>query len=593
MSTDEADTLPRKKHSVLWWVAGFFVLLLLLFFFQLFGPNPPIIVSPQTTYITAPLGADGLPDYEQHWLESSRAGVTPENNAVVLLWQALFPGEVDPQFHAAVAMEFGLEQIPFEEESLQPLYKSENRRKVAAWLQRQGRLRLAENRPDGESVNEVLAMAPWPLSAEANELLDVVDSVIDQAQSRPWTSEQIPPLAEWVAANQEPLDLIVEASRRPRYYAPSPTLLDKDRDMLIAILLPHAQSVREAARSLPARAMWHLGEGRPDEAWQDLLAIHRLSHLITQGHTLVEQLVAIAIRGIACEATMTLLDHGDLTLEQARQVQRDLAALPNFAVMARSLDQGERLCSLDTFIHVGTGGGDVFGALSGQDDPVGNAVFNAISVDWNLVLRETNRWFDRLAAAARLPDRQARSTALAQIDTDLQQLHIDLGGAAPWLASVVSRHQRSELVSTMMLSLMLPAVTAATNAEDRANTSLELTRLAAALAVFRAEHGAYPEKLADLVPGVLERLPVDLYSGKPPVYKRDGEGYLLYSAGENGRDDGGSNERERILKGQPLDDLGQTKADVMMPQIPTGADDISIRVPRPAFELPNFQAAPE
>ena len=92
MSTDVPFTPPKKKPNVLWWIAGLFLLLLLWFFFQLFGPSPPIIVSPSTTYITEPLSKGGLPDYEQYVLEMYRKGVTPENNAAVLIWPALWPG---------------------------------------------------------------------------------------------------------------------------------------------------------------------------------------------------------------------------------------------------------------------------------------------------------------------------------------------------------------------------------------------------------------------------------------------------------------------------------------------------------------------
>src|SRR5687768_16815554 len=72
MAPNSQFTPPRKKIKILWWLGGVFVLLVLLFVLQLFGPNPPIVVSPQTTYITEPLGLDGLPDYEQYFLNVSR-----------------------------------------------------------------------------------------------------------------------------------------------------------------------------------------------------------------------------------------------------------------------------------------------------------------------------------------------------------------------------------------------------------------------------------------------------------------------------------------------------------------------------------------
>ena len=284
-----------------------------------------------------------------------------------------------------------------------------------------------------------------------------------------------------------------------------------------------------------------------------------------------------------------------LPLEQATIVQRDLVALPNFAMMARSLDKMERLAALDAFMHVGGGrGGEAFAAVTGgaSDDFADNA-FNAVSIDWNFVLRQTNRWYDRLAEAARLPDRAARETALQQIEADIQQLAADTRQPGNWAAAVVSRRERSQVVAGIMLSLFLPAVTAATNAEDRGNANLELTRTVAALAIHRANSGSYPETLQELVPATIDQLPLDPYTGGAFVYKRTAGGYLLYCVGENGTDDGGSSERDRTLNGQPTDDFDELKADSMSSQIPAGADDVSIRVPRRAFELPKMPAPSE
>lgn len=590
MSTDESFKPLRKKHNILWWIGGVFFLLILLFLLQLFGPNPPIIVSPQTTYITEPLGPDGLPDYEQYTLDLYRDGVTPENNAAVLLLQALWPAELDPSQYAAVVTELGLEQIPSKDEALVHLHDQTNQQRVAAWLRDLAKSQPRDAAESGETPDGEGTMRADPFgSGDDPYSSEAADSVIEHSMSRPWTSEQIPPLAKWIAENKKPLDLLLEASRRPRFHSPSPSLTDNKRGLLIQMLLPGIQSVREVGRSLSARAMWHVGEGHNDEAWQDLLALHRISRLVAQGHTLVEQFVAIAMSGIACDGTLTLLHHGNLTVDQARQVQRDLDALPSLAGIASSIDQGDRLSAIDAFVRVGSGGrSDIFSPLEMANPDFSNTALSIVSVDWNLVLRETNRWYDRMVAAARLPDRAARRTALDQVDGEIRQLELATHAPTRWLAGAISREQRSELVSAMTLSLFLPLVNAATNAEDRANNTLDLTRLAAALAVYRAEHGAYPEKLDDLVPGVLDKLPVDLYNAQPFIYQRDGEGYLLYSAGENGADDGGSSEMMTTLKGQSLNDLDPDEIERLQPQIPAGADDHSIRLPRPKFELPKI-----
>src|ERR1051326_511148 len=48
-------------------------------------------VSPETTYVTGPLDKDGDVDYVTALNERLSQGVTPENNANVLIWQALGP----------------------------------------------------------------------------------------------------------------------------------------------------------------------------------------------------------------------------------------------------------------------------------------------------------------------------------------------------------------------------------------------------------------------------------------------------------------------------------------------------------------------
>ena len=75
--------------------------------------------------------------------------------------------------------------------------------------------------------------------------------------------------------------------------------------------------------------------------------------------------------------------------------------------------------------------------------------------------------------------------------------------------------------------------------EDGANTYFNLTRLAFALAAYRADHGKYPAELASLLPKYMAAVPADRFTGKPLKYKLTKSGYLLYSVGRNGNDDGG------------------------------------------------------
>jgi hypothetical protein len=67
-----------------------------------------------------------------------------------------------------------------------------------------------------------------------------------------------------------------------------------------------------------------------------------------------------------------------------------------------------------------------------------------------------------------------------------------------------------------------------------------LTVTAIALERFHLNHGEYPQNLSALVPEFLTSVPRDPVDGQPLRYRRDDDGgFLLYSIGEDGLDNGG------------------------------------------------------
>src|SRR5262249_5120467 len=72
-------------------------------------PNGKFTISKETTYVTGPLDKDGYIDYSAALNERLSQGVTPENNANVLLWQAIGPHPrgvtMPPEFFKMLGME--------------------------------------------------------------------------------------------------------------------------------------------------------------------------------------------------------------------------------------------------------------------------------------------------------------------------------------------------------------------------------------------------------------------------------------------------------------------------------------------------------
>ena len=63
---------------------------------------------------------------------------------------------------------------------------------------------------------------------------------------------------------------------------------------------------------------------------------------------------------------------------------------------------------------------------------------------------------------------------------------------------------------------------------------------ASAIERHRLAHQRLPETLEQLGDGFLKEVPFDYFAKKPMTYRRLGDaGYVLYSIGSNGTDDGG------------------------------------------------------
>ena len=91
----------------------------------------------------------------------------------------------------------------------------------------------------------------------------------------------------------------------------------------------------------------------------------------------------------------------------------------------------------------------------------------------------------------------------------------------------------------VLAEMFLPLAVGVVEAEKNFLSRQQLTQLCGVLAIYRAENGVYPIKLAELVPKYLSEFPLDPASGQSFVYRQTEQSYELYGVGRNGKDDGG------------------------------------------------------
>jgi hypothetical protein len=89
-------------------------------------------------------------------------------------------------------------------------------------------------------------------------------------------------------------------------------------------------------------------------------------------------------------------------------------------------------------------------------------------------------------------------------------------------------------------SKMLPVYARTAVAKDKAAARLAGDRIFLGLIAYRDRFGAYPTSLNELRSRLGWRVPDDPFSGKAFVYRRKGAGFVLYSIGEDLKDNGGT-----------------------------------------------------
>ncbi len=484
-----------------------------------------IKLSKETTYFVEPLREDGTVDYVAAFNKRLSEGVTPENNAAVLIWQAIgYRKDMSEKFNERAAERLGIDSLP-----------------------KEGPVLLG--------IDEFLRTLPDEQQAGINKEQIYKDQ--GRSMTRPWLPAQFPLINQWIDANEQPLKLIAAATKRPQYF--SPLVSDDDRETVITTLLPMVQESRAAARLLAARAMRSLAQDDITAATEDLLVCHRFGRQIGEGPTIIEALVGIAIDSIAAHASHSLIANPDLSADQLAAYRKELNSLPALPRMVEKIDLAERCLSLDAIQLLATQGPkglQIIGNGAADEGLAGNIVefFMKRGVDWNLVLIRFNKLYDRLTTLMKIENRATREAAINAFNEELKQNRGEIQNLNPlqMLFGKGIRAGVTEGMSVILESLLVPAILQAGHAEERQTMKMQVTQIGFAIAGYQREHGEYPQTLADLKPKFLKDVWTDLYTGEPLIYKRTDDGFLLYSVGENQTDDNGESDYSAI---QTKDDL--------------------------------------
>jgi hypothetical protein len=487
-------------------------------------PKVLVTISKETTYITEPLRPDGYVDYVAALKARYSKGVTPENNAAVLFWKAVGPGEIErdkrDQYFAAL-----------------------------------GIAPLAENGDYFKPFDTYADFLPQKQVRAAQEFID---------SGSIWSRERNTPeiIERWLNAQRQSLSILADASKRTRFF--DPLVVAKDQ-----CLLPHNWardpipriSIVEVERAFLATAAVKNADGHPEAAWEDLLVLHRLARLCGQSPMFAEAFVSSSYTWSACRGDFALIRSGRLAAATARRALSDLKNLAPSANLRDKVDIGERFVCLDGIIYIARNGFGPYADITGQSRDAVKKEQDidrgfAGRIDWNLVLRTANHCYDDAADAFNEPTFIKREQALRQTCSSWED-RLKRNKDMKSLLSSPDPESKIELSEGIGLNTpyrMLPPLVVQNSTMASVSMRFDLTKLGFALVAYRSDHDSYPAKLAELAPKYVAEIPKDVFNDLELHYKLDGEGYVIYSVGPNGVDDGGKG-MDDAKNGESWDDI--------------------------------------
>lgn len=98
-----------------------------------------------------------------------------------------------------------------------------------------------------------------------------------------------------------------------------------------------------------------------------------------------------------------------------------------------------------------------------------------------------------------------------------------------------------KIKDTVVVKWVYPIFDVLSRSRERVLARLGGGSISVALSAYHKANRKYPARLSEIAGLLGGKMPVDPFSGKPYIYKRQGNGYLLYSVGPNLVDDKGEN----------------------------------------------------
>jgi hypothetical protein len=481
---------------------------------------PPVTISKRTTYLTAPLTADGWEiDLAKAVNERFAPKAKPEDNGFRTVVRLFGPEQVfniDPDRREEFTLRF-LKQLELQPEPPQLKFQD-----IDAFFEE--KLKLKE---------------------------DVAGAQVKAMCSKPWNTDDFEGSGDWLRENAEALDRFGEAVRMPVYFVP--LVLPPNDDILTDRCFENTFH-RDIVRVLQCRLMNSLAVEDFEKAIYDTETILRLADRMIGTPVSTQQfLLTRAVQGVGLLSVRRILEFGDISKEQIEQlrkiVQENQAMVdPTDLVFLCRIEGMDILFPVASSRFLGSRAATEF------ERQWALFLYSGTRFAWNSVFIRFQEGFDRLDTIVALPASYSQCRAIVDWEESrYESAKRSISGSnLPYFVFQKGVYQLvPEVVGVCLFALPVHYIFSGSCYYEL--VQLRQTEIAVALELFRRDHGEYPPGLDALLGDYLDVLPSDPFTdGEPFHYVRsESDGWSLYSVGPNGIDDDGYNRSERNCNEEP------------------------------------------
>jgi len=337
----------------------------------------------------------------------------------------------------------------------------------------------------------------------------------------PWGPAQDEEFYAWFQKTEEARELFRKAAAMPRCQFPVLTA-KAGQTFLAALMMPQLSAMRQLARLMAIEGRLLEQQGKVREALELYLAAFRMGGHLGREPILITGLVGIACQGIGCKAIRDCLARHDMQKDVLAWLAGELGALEGKLPDGSAWIAGERAMAVQI---AGMAPDEALAAIEAPGPTAGplrsfmkSRAFHILWPD-RTIRRDFDRFYNAVERLAQLPPWECAAAIRRQPEEKFVAEHVKDWNVLPWM--LVPAFERAEVRYIQ-------------NAAD-----FSALRLGVALRLYRADHAAYPDTLDALAPDYLAVLPPDPFSGQGFHYRREADGWVLWSVGPDQDDDAG------------------------------------------------------